>query len=96
MFSDQGVNGYMKTRDWNVLNKEILQIFLHLFNFMYVLKFFNKKVFWAFKLEVQYISNKPLLTSLALLVKILIFTLIFSISNFLHLEQICWSLASSR
>ena len=53
MFSNQGVNGYMKTRDWNVLNKEILQIFLHLFNFMYnVLKFFNKKVFWAFKLEI--------------------------------------------
>ena len=62
MFSDKGVqmkililslNGYMKTRDWNVLNKEILQIFLCLFNFMHnVLKFFNKKDFWAFKLEV--------------------------------------------
>ena len=35
-----------------------------------------------------------MLTSLALLVKILIFTWIFS--NFLYLEQICWSLASSR
>ena len=75
------LNSYMKTRDWNVLNKEILQIFLHLFNFIYVLKFFNKKVFWAFKLKVQYIPNKPLLTSLAFLVKILIFTVIFSISN---------------
>ena len=36
MFSDEGVqlkdwflilNGYMKTRDWNALSKEILQIF---------------------------------------------------------------------
>ena len=37
-----------------------------------------------------------MLTSSALLVKFLIFKVIFSISNFLYLEQICWSLASSR
>ena len=34
------------------LKQRDIRFFLHLFNFMYnALKFFDKKVFWAFKLE---------------------------------------------
>ena len=62
MFSDEGVQmkRLILSFEWLYENERLkcfkqrdITDFLHLFNFMYnVLKFFNKKVFWAFKLEV--------------------------------------------
>ena len=62
MFSDEGVQmkrlilsfeRLYENERLKCLKQRDITDFLHLFNFMYnVLKFFNKKVFWAFKLEV--------------------------------------------
>ena len=62
MFSDEGVQmkrlilsfeRLYENERLKCLKQRDITDFLHLFNFMYnALKFFNKKVFWAFKIEV--------------------------------------------